>query len=239
MKKNMKIWVVAIPIVVAAVFVYVLAVGPRHAPPSPVVTKVGPLPAGSLVDLSNIIYDAKTTVPGTEVTFSYPKQGYYGRGVQLLNNPWTSDLPAGSASFPEIESLYLTSLHDEIYHPQQISIRVFRLDAATSIDQILSALGMPGPYYPVPGRFESINGKRYYLQPGKTSGLNPYTIYGYEAYTIMGDRLLVVSFNGGFDGSDTAKTPDLVVQFLSRLDFTCKSDCSSNSAPIEMTKSEQ
>ncbi|MFA6603600.1 MAG: hypothetical protein WCT10_02015 [Patescibacteria group bacterium] len=234
----MKITVICILTIMALALVFVRFALPKPSTPAPAITKAPPVPAGSLVDLSKIAYDAKTTVPGTGVTFSYPKEGYYGKGAQLVNQVWTSDLNVNHASFPEIESLYFTSLHDSILNAQQISIRVFRLEKTTDIEDVLNGLGIPGPYYPLPGRFESINGTRYYLQPGKTSGLNLFIVYGYDAYTIVNGRLLIVSFQGGFDASDDNKTPDLVMQFLSRLDFSCTStsDCSVNSSPIIVSK---
>lgn len=241
MTKRLKIGAVTTLAIAAFALVYALIVLPKRPfAPSPAATEPPPVPVGSLVDLSKIIYDAKTTVPGTGVTFSYPKEGYYGKGVRLVNNSWPSGLNVNDVALSEIESLYLSSLKDDMISAQQINIQVFNLDKGEGLENILNGLGIPGPYYPIPGRLETISGTRFYLQPAKTSAINTYTIYGYSAYAVVNGHLLVVTFDGGFDGDDASNTPTLVKQFLSRLDFTCISDCSVNSASIiESNGSEQ
>lgn len=228
MIKTSKATIIIAVFIILAIFAYLLQLifktpsNQQAANPNPTPIQV---PEISLIDTSKVVWDAKTTVPKARITFSYPREGFYKQSVKLINNQWASDL----FSFKEIESLYLTSL-PEGFGSQQTSVRVFELDGETTLENILKKLNEEGGM-PLQGRYQNINGTRYFLQSSKLTN-SPPEVYAYTAYAIINGKLLAVDIQGGFDGSDSKITPSLVTQFLSRLDFTCTSDCSANSAPI-------
>ncbi len=204
-------------IVIALSESYVLSkiVLPRVA--SPTVTLPRPT-QGSIADVSKVVYDAKITIPGTGVTVSYPKQGYNGKGVRIGKSKESALMV-----YDKIANLYVLS---KPYDIPYISVDVFKLGNEKTLDDVIAYITreqMPN----VPGsRYQTIDGRRYYLVP-EFEG-NPI----YSAYTIANGRLVNIILQGGFIMEQDDATPELLVQVLKHIDYSCKGDCSSNADPV-------
>jgi len=175
-----------------------------------------------LIDLSKVNYDAKTTIPGTNLTVSYPKNGYYGDGVKLIQSD-----RAPLLVFDSIANLYIYSGSD---NSTQIDVNLYKLGSEKTLEEVLKTVEGQMTNLNL-GHYQDMSGTRYFLAPSDLAD-NDYQASSYVAYAIVDGRLLAVTFYGGFNVGDRSKVPEIVTQFLSRMDFSCKTDCSVNSAPI-------
>jgi len=172
-----------------------------------------------IIDVSAITYDAKTTIPNTGVTFAYPKLGYYGMGAKI------ETAQHFGTYFDGIE--YYALISTAPTGQQEISVAVYNMGGAKTLDDIVSVYrsNMDDMQRRVAHR-QLINGTLYFLQP-------PVRINNiYRTSTIINGHLLEVTFGGGFDVKSEDDVPIFVTQFLTKLDFTCSTDCSDNSAQV-------
>lgn len=168
-----------------------------------------------IIDVSTITYDAKTTIPNTGITFTYPSHGYYGMGAKI------STAQHFGTFFEGIEYYNLSS------GEQSISVAVYDMGEAETLDDVVSIYlsNMDDAQRRVT-YMQLINGISYFLNPPAHSDSHTY-----RAITVVNGQVLEVTFDGGFD-VNSKNIPIVITQFLTNLDFTCSTDCSDNSAPI-------
>jgi len=223
-KKSLILLIVLLVAVLASAIIWYFASG-YYAKAKSVTVQTGPIMTKKpLIDLSKINYDAKTTIPGTNLTVSYPKNGYYGNGIKLIQSD-----NAPLLVFDSIANLYIYSGSGSD-NSTQIDVNLYKLEKEKTLEDALNTAESQIASLNL-GHYEEVAGTRYFLAPSDLSD-NDYSASRYVAYAIVNGRLLAVTFYGGFNVGDRNNVPEIVAQFLSRIDFSCKTDCSINSAPI-------
>lgn len=169
--------------------------------------------------LSEMAYDAKTTIPGTGVTFSYPSKGYFGTGVEIHAAEHFGTLFDGVRLYELVSQTQAAEL--------RIRLAVYELGKARTIEDVVALYGKEvSSDQHVNVEYRSINGTRYYVRMSDADSDTP--VVG----TIVNGKLLEITFYDSLRSDTDVLTPDTITEFLEHIDFTCTSDCSVNSVPI-------
>jgi len=214
-QKNIILLILGVILMAACIFVLTRKIWLVHN------TSIGQnvLAITPIIDSSTITYDAKTTIPNTGVTFAYPKQGYYGMGAKIETAQHFGTF------FEGIECYTLISTAPE--GEQQVSVAVYNMGEVKTLDDAISLYrsNMDDTDRSVTYT-KIINGVHYFLKPPVYKNDNTY-----RAIRVANEHILEVTFEGGFDVK-SKDVPAVITQFLTKLDSTCSTDCSDNSAPV-------
>jgi hypothetical protein len=205
MKKNFNALVGIIAILVIAGIALAFSYGDKPTQP----TDQNMPSANGSVRLPETVFDATETVPGTQVRFFYPSNGFYGLGAKLTKEASGIIVETTQEYVPEKGSEFVV-----------LSLSSKKLKAGEStLEDVVGAIdenSVDGQYAKLNGEYRTINGRRYFIYKATED------VTVWSAMTIEGNDVIGVSFaykgSEGEEGQAAYQNNDeLFIDILSRI----------------------
>jgi hypothetical protein len=119
--------------------------------------KVEPVPVKpqtKVTQLPGNTFDANASVPGTNVTFSYPSKGFYGLGADVVSSTQTAVVQSTAAYDVEKGSEFVTLT---------VSAGSTVASSLEDMVNVIDANSIDGQYAKLNGEYRTIGGDRFFL----------------------------------------------------------------------------
>ncbi len=187
MKIKLNIIIITISVILIAVTIFVILRKDQKSSATPSQSKA--------VQLPKTIFDATTTVPGTNFSFSYPSKGFYGLGANL-NVSRAEESASNYHARVSVQTTvpYITEKGSEFV---VLTVGAGKLPAnQKSLEDVINAIdpdSYTGQYAKINGKHQTINGRKFFLSKVTEDA----TTWG--AWTLAGEDIITVmlAYKGG------------------------------------------